>query len=81
MAEGGLRLDSLDAMLAGGDSGPAIVAGKPTDSLLWQVVSGRHAEISMPPKDPLDDADVKVLEKWIAEGARWPHDLISAIGD
>ncbi len=31
--KGGLRLDSLAAMLAGGESGPAIVPGKPEESL------------------------------------------------
>jgi hypothetical protein len=71
-AEGGLRLDSLKAMLMGGKSGAAIVAGNAHSSLLWQVISGMHTEISMPPGKPLLPGEIKVLEKWIADGAHWP---------
>ena len=77
-AEGGLRLDSLAAMLKGGSSGPAIVAGNSRESLIWQVVSGGHAEISMPPDEPLKESEIKVLEKWIAGGARWPEAIPAA---
>jgi hypothetical protein len=77
-AEGGLRLDSLQAILKGGGSGPAIVVGAANKSLLWQVVSGEHADISMPPEDRLKASEVKVLEKWIATGAHWPKALPSA---
>jgi hypothetical protein len=72
-AEGGLRLDSLQGLLGGGNSGPAIVVGKPRKSLLWQVVSGKHAEISMPPDQPLNAEQVGILEQWIADGAHWPQ--------
>ena len=50
---GGLRLDSREAMLAGGDSGPAVVPGDPDGSLLVQAV--RHADdtLKMPPNKPL----------------------------
>ena len=41
-AEGGLRLDSREAALRGGDSGPAIVPGKPNESLLLMAVNA-HA--------------------------------------
>src|SRR5215472_2680417 len=48
---GGLRLDSREAMLAGGDSGPAVVPGKPGESLLIQAI--RHQDgLAMPPKKP-----------------------------
>jgi len=68
-AEGGLRLDSLKDILAGGASGPAIISGKPEQSLLWQVVSQQHAEITMPPAEPLKAGEVRVLAKWITDGA------------
>jgi hypothetical protein len=71
-AEGGLRLDSLQAMLKGGQTGPAIVVGSSRNSLLWRVVSGNHKEISMPPNEPLKDGDIKVIDKWISDGAHWP---------
>ena len=38
MRSGGLRLDSREAMLKGGKSGPAIVPGDPEKSLLIQAV-------------------------------------------
>ncbi|NND98171.1 MAG: hypothetical protein HKN47_12660, partial [Pirellulaceae bacterium] len=65
-AEGGLRLDSREAVRKGGSSGPAIVAGDPDNSLLWQVVSGTHDEISMPPQEPLNPQEILILSKWIA---------------
>ena len=72
-AEGGLRLDSLQAMLKGGDSGAAIVIGDASSSVMWQVVSGKHHDISMPPDEPLKQGEIKVLEKWISDGAHWPQ--------
>src|SRR2546425_12458722 len=44
----GLRLDSRAGMLAGGKSGPAIVPGKPAESLLIRVVSNPDAKLRMP---------------------------------
>lgn len=48
--EGGLRLDSRDAALRGGDSGPSLVPGKPDDSLILMAVKGTHEVLEMPPK-------------------------------
>ncbi len=36
--KGGLRLDSLEAILKGGESGPAVVPGKPGESLLVEAI-------------------------------------------
>jgi hypothetical protein len=70
-AESDLRLDSLAAMLRGGERGPAIVVGKPDESLLISAV--RHGELlKMPPKRKLATAEVAALERWIARGAAWP---------
>ena len=71
-AEAGLRLDSLDGMLKGGESGPAVHIGDSKKSLLWKVVSGAHSKISMPPDDPLADEEITILERWIDDGAHWP---------
>jgi len=60
---GGLYLDSADGLRSGGDSGPAIVAGKPKESLL--IASLKHVDIKMPPKGKLPDAVVADFEKWI----------------
>ena len=48
-AKAELRLDTVELMLKGGESGPALVKGDSAKSLLYQVVSGKH-ETSMPPK-------------------------------
>lgn len=68
--EGHLRLDSLEALLKGGESGPAAVAGKPHESLLLEAV--RYESFEMPPDKRLQDEEIAHLEKWIAAGAVWP---------
>jgi hypothetical protein len=68
--EGGLRVDSLEALLRGGQSGAAIVAGRPEASLLMEAV--RYEDLEMPPDDKLADDQIAALEKWIRDGAVWP---------
>ena len=70
-AVAGLRLDSRDAVLKGGKSGPAIVPGSPEQSLLIQAVARRHATLRMPPTGDLDAQQVSDLEKWVLDGAVW----------
>ena len=70
-AAGGLRLDSREAILKGGDSGPAAVAEKPDASVLIQAVEHR-GELRMPPKMTLPAADVAALRAWVARGLPWP---------
>src|SRR5262249_25545033 len=65
-------LASAAAARAGGESGAAIVPEKPEESLLWEKVSQNE----MPPKKPLDDSEKKILERWIAGGAKWGTDPI-----
>jgi hypothetical protein len=70
--KGGLKLISRAAVLRGGDSGPAAVAGKPDGSLLVQAV--RYADTPrMPPKAKLADRQIAVLEKWVRLGLPWPE--------
>ena len=66
---GGLRLDTREGLLEGGDSGPAVVPGQPDDSRLIQLVQGRP--LLMPPTGPLDDEQVGALVEWVAMGAPW----------
>ncbi|MGL5094275.1 MAG: c-type cytochrome domain-containing protein, partial [Planctomycetia bacterium] len=74
MSKGGLRLDSRKGVFDGGDAGPAVAAGKPADSLLMKAVRRNGDETSaMPPDEALSDAQIKVLEKWIADGAAFPE--------
>ena len=68
---GGLRLDSRSAVLKGGNSGPAIVPGKPDESLLIQAVRYRHDRLRMPPTGRLPPSEVADLERWVKDGAVW----------
>jgi hypothetical protein len=70
---GSLRLDSRDAVLKGGDTGPAVVAGQPDKSLLIRVIK-RDGDLKMPPKekDGLDAATIDALTTWVRMGAPWP---------
>ncbi len=54
----------------GGDSGPAVVPGKPEKSLLLSAVHGTKADFQMPPapKGKLRAAQFAVLETWIRNG-------------
>jgi hypothetical protein len=71
--KGGLRLDSRAAMLAGGDSGPAIVPGDPEASLIIKTVRHVQGIPKMPRSaDPLAEAQIAFLEDWIRMGAPWP---------
>jgi cytochrome c553 len=78
--KGELRLDSRTAALAGGESGPALVPGKPAESLLLKLI--RHADPErerMPPKEKLHDAEVADVEQWIASGAPWPEQAVQHV--
>jgi hypothetical protein len=70
---GGLYLDSRDALRKGGDTGPAVVPGKPAASLLLKAVRYDDDVLRMPPKGKLPDAVIADLEKWIALGAPDPR--------
>jgi cytochrome c553 len=71
-AKGGLKMTSRAAVLAGGDTGPSVVPGKPAESLLLKAVRYTDEALQMPPAGQLPDADIAALEKWIAAGAEWP---------
>jgi hypothetical protein len=68
----GLRLDSREAMLRGGDSGPAIVPGKPDESRLIRVVRHTDDEFQMPPDSKLTERQIADLVRWIEMGAPFP---------
>ena len=76
---GGLRLDSREALLAGGDSGPAIVPGRPAESALVQRLHGRP--MLMPPTGSLAADDIAALTRWVEMGAPWPEAAAAAAAD
>ena len=70
---GDLRLDSRDAVLKGGKSGPAIIPGQPEDSLLIRAVTHADERLKMPlAGDRLSQKEIADLRKWIETGASWP---------
>ena len=70
--EAGLRLDSRDAIVAGGDSGPAIDPGDPEHSLLISAV--HYDDRQMPPDGKLNPAEIQALTQWVSLGAPWPSE-------
>src|SRR5258708_28174227 len=69
---GGLRLDSREALLKGGRSGPAVVPGDPDKSLLMQAVRQTSEKLKMPKGGHLRPDEIEVLTEWVKAGAVWP---------
>ncbi len=70
--KGGLRLDSREAMLKGGDTAPAVVPGQPEKSLLVEAVRYGNVDLQMPPKGMLSKEQIADFEQWVRMGAPWP---------
>jgi hypothetical protein len=68
---GGLRVDSRDAILAGGENGPAISIRQPDKSRLIEAVR-RKGDLKMPPDTPLTERQIAALTRWVELGAPWP---------
>ena len=71
--KGGLALDSKSGWEKGGESGPAIVPGKPEASLLIQAVSHVEKDLKMPPKKMLPASEIALLTDWVRQGAPDPR--------
>lgn len=70
--ESGLRVDSLAALISGGERGPAIIPGKPNESIFIRAV--RHDDtLQMPPDRKLPQAVINDLMQWVSDGAVWPN--------
>ena len=70
---GGLLLDTREATLKGGDTGPGLVPGKPDESLLIQAIGYEDPVLKMPPKGKLAEAEVTILTEWVKRGAPDPR--------
>ena len=70
--KGGLRVDAISTLLVGGESGPAVVPGKPDESLLIEAVN--YESFEMPPTGKLKDEQIAVLTEWVKLGAPWPDE-------
>src|SRR5262245_60123782 len=70
--KGKLDLSRAKSAFNGGESGAAIVSGRPDESYLLQRISSDE----MPPKHPLPAGERETLKAWIAAGANWGTDPI-----
>jgi cytochrome c553 len=78
--KGSLQVDHLEHLLAGGDTGPSLVPGKPDDSLLVEAIAYGNPDLRMPPKEKLSAAVVEDFRKWITGGAPWPEESVPQTG-
>ncbi|MFK5924162.1 MAG: hypothetical protein QM496_18445 [Verrucomicrobiota bacterium] len=76
--KGGLLLTSRQALLDGGDTGPAIVPGKAVDSFLLEGLEA-EADPHMPPKKQLSKKEIEMLSLWINQGAAWDAKTLAKI--
>lgn len=73
--EGSLAVDFRGGLLTGGDSGAAVVPGKPEESLLLAAIRHASAELRMPQGGPkLSEAVIADFARWIERGAIDPRD-------
>lgn len=81
--KGGLALDTKAGWEKGGDNGPAIIPGKPEESLLIKAVRYGNKDLTMPPKSKggkLSEGDITNLVQWVKMGAPDPRKLVKKIG-
>ncbi len=73
--KGGLALDNAAAVLKGGETGPALVAGAPEKSLLFKAVTYSDPDLKMPPDNKrLSPEQVAILQEWVRGGAYDPRE-------
>ena len=71
--KGGLTLDSKAGWTEGGEHGPALIPGDPSQSLILRMVRWTDADHQMPPREKLPEAQIGDLEEWIKRGAPDPR--------
>src|SRR5688572_31730290 len=62
--KGGLTLDSRSGWVEGGEKGTVIVPGEPDKSLLIKAIRRTDQDLKMPPKDPLGQSEIAIMEEW-----------------
>ncbi|MFO1458302.1 MAG: PSD1 and planctomycete cytochrome C domain-containing protein [Verrucomicrobiota bacterium] len=75
-SKGDLTLDTRAGWEKGGQNGPALVPGKPDESLLLKAIGYTDPDLRMPPKKeggPLKEDEVAAVRRWISEGAVDPR--------
>lgn len=75
---GGLAVNSRNGLLKGGKTGPAVVPGKPDESLLIQAVTHANEKMKMPMGAPrMPESEIAILTEWVKAGAYWPEQAVS----
>ena len=64
--KGNLKLETLEQVLKGGASGPAIIPGDVENSFLLRAIRYQEDDYQMPPRGRLPDEEVAKIEKWVA---------------
>lgn len=71
--KGGVKVDSLEALLEKHDEGPAVIPGDPVNSGMLKALRWEgDSDLNMPPRTKLPDDIIKDFEHWVAIGAPWP---------
>ncbi len=80
--ESGFRIDTGRFAVTGGDRGPAIVAGKSHDSIMYQSLIGEGDVPQMPyERSPLSTEQIVLIQRWIDQGAKVPAGEIAEVSD
>ena len=78
-SKGGLLLDTREGILTGGDTGAAVVPGKPYESLIFSAIRHDDPDLEMPPKAPkLSGRIIRDFEAWISAGAFDPREAATS---
>jgi len=81
--KGGLTLDTKEGVFKGGESGLAIVPGKPEQSELFRRISlpANHKKV-MPTKGKLlNDSEIELVKLWIDKGAHWSDEKVKIFAE
>lgn len=70
---GGLRVDDINGLLSGGNSGAAIVPGDVDASRLISRILPESRRRMPQDSEPLSDEQIEILKQWVADGAVWPQ--------
>ena len=77
----GLLMDSRAGLLEGGESGEAVVSGKPELSLMIKAIEYDNVDLQMPPKSKLSDSQIADFKTWIEKGLPWPQESAPQINE
>ena len=75
LKDGDISFLDRESLLKGGGRGPAIVPGKPAESVLVHAIQ-HDGDLKMPPGAKLSTKDIWILTEWIRGGATWGKKLV-----